>query len=99
MEHNKIKLKNRIEVDQDRYSVPNPDTFHLRNNKLWFTRDKRHTPPALPPAIRHLYRSPSPTSHYIHISYFDLDVANPKEVQVDFIKEVGKLCFKYELAF
>lgn len=69
--------------------MPKPRHLYLRNNKLWFVRDKYFTPPARCPG-QPRYPTPSPTAHYVYISYFDLKDERSVDITVDFIKEVGE---------
>ncbi|KAI6226054.1 hypothetical protein M3Y95_00761600 [Aphelenchoides besseyi] len=76
-----------IELNHDTYEIPGPYTIHLRHNKLWYLRFKRFTQWIPPPASWHLIPPPSPTAHYIPISYFDLTDPHPTEITVGNIQD------------
>ncbi|KAI6229539.1 hypothetical protein M3Y95_00541600 [Aphelenchoides besseyi] len=87
IESEKIKVGRQKEIQYKVYRQPEPRRLHLRCNKLWFTRDKKLQRSTIYSAQRLGLPPPSPTEHYVHISYFDLNEEKPVERTVDFIKE------------
>ncbi|KAI6216755.1 hypothetical protein M3Y95_01261500 [Aphelenchoides besseyi] len=87
IESNKIKVGRQKELKYDYYGQLKLRNLYFRRNKLWFIRNKGPLRAAPPPSRRFTEPPPSPTQHYLHISFFDLNEEKPVERTIDFIKE------------
>ncbi|KAI6220261.1 hypothetical protein M3Y95_01066200 [Aphelenchoides besseyi] len=87
IELEKIKVGRQKELQYDFRRLILPKNLHLQRNKLWCIRYRGHLQVPSSSSQRSMVPLPSPTTHYVHISYFDLNEERPFETIVNIIKE------------